>query len=107
MTSVTSAEPTIQLNHFFFLPHLCLFFNLFSIVVNFFDNNSEIISKDVTIIVLLFLRLTFRTSNIYRFLVFLAGVFSGNLSLDVMEGSKWNMTRSGFCGMRSKKVNAT
>ncbi|KAF3657437.1 hypothetical protein T459_12190 [Capsicum annuum] len=32
------------------------------------------------------------------------GVFSGNLSLDVMEGSKWNMTRSGFCGMRSKKI---
>uniref|UniRef100_A0A0V0GXX2 Putative ovule protein n=1 Tax=Solanum chacoense TaxID=4108 RepID=A0A0V0GXX2_SOLCH len=35
------------------------------------------------------------------------GLFSGNLSLDVIEGSKWNMTRSGFCGMRSKKVNAT
>ncbi|MCD7453921.1 hypothetical protein HAX54_022677, partial [Datura stramonium] len=33
------------------------------------------------------------------------GVFSGNLSLDVMEGSKWNMTRSGFCGMRSKKFD--
>ncbi|KAM3270997.1 putative complex I intermediate-associated protein 30 [Capsicum baccatum] len=33
------------------------------------------------------------------------GVFSGNLSLDVIEGSKWNMTRSGFCGMRSKKFD--
>nr|GMC72064.1 probable complex I intermediate-associated protein 30 [Ipomoea batatas] len=33
------------------------------------------------------------------------GVFSGNLSLDVAEGSTWNMTRSGFCGMRSKKFD--
>ncbi|XP_044495302.1 probable complex I intermediate-associated protein 30 isoform X2 [Mangifera indica] len=33
------------------------------------------------------------------------GVFSGNLSLDVSEGSKWNITRSGFCGMRSKKFD--
>ncbi|WRX27062.1 NADH:ubiquinone oxidoreductase intermediate-associated protein 30 - like 2 [Theobroma cacao] len=33
------------------------------------------------------------------------GVFSGNLSLDVNEGSKWNITRSGFCGMRSKKFD--
>ncbi|KAF8401142.1 hypothetical protein HHK36_014446 [Tetracentron sinense] len=31
------------------------------------------------------------------------GIFSGNLSLDVNEGSKWKMNRSGFCGMRSKK----
>lgn len=36
--------------------------------------------------------------------VLLVGIFSGNLSLDVTEGSKWNITRSGFCGMRSKKV---
>ncbi|KAJ9568508.1 hypothetical protein OSB04_004474 [Centaurea solstitialis] len=33
------------------------------------------------------------------------GVFSGNLSLDVTEGTKWNISRSGFCGMRSKKVD--
>ncbi|KAJ4823908.1 hypothetical protein Tsubulata_047817 [Turnera subulata] len=33
------------------------------------------------------------------------GVFSGNLSLDVADDTKWNITRSGFCGMRSKKVN--
>ncbi|KAI3455661.1 hypothetical protein Pfo_012324 [Paulownia fortunei] len=33
------------------------------------------------------------------------GVFSGNLSLDVDEGSKWNISRSGFCGMRSKKFD--
>ncbi|XP_021768071.1 probable complex I intermediate-associated protein 30 [Chenopodium quinoa] len=33
------------------------------------------------------------------------GLFSGTLSLDVMEGSKWNISRSGFCGMRSKKFN--
>ncbi|XP_002529176.2 probable complex I intermediate-associated protein 30 isoform X1 [Ricinus communis] len=33
------------------------------------------------------------------------GVFSGNLSLDVSKGSKWNITRSGFCGMRSKKFD--
>ncbi|KAF2300919.1 hypothetical protein GH714_018282 [Hevea brasiliensis] len=32
-------------------------------------------------------------------------VFSGNLSLEVSEGSKWNITRSGFCGMRSKKFD--
>ncbi|XP_028752123.1 probable complex I intermediate-associated protein 30 [Neltuma alba] len=32
-----------------------------------------------------------------------SGVFSGNLSLDVSEDSKWNIMRSGFCGMRSKK----
>lgn len=32
------------------------------------------------------------------------GLFSGNLSLDVAEGSTWRMNRSGFCGMRSKKV---
>ncbi|KAL4579638.1 hypothetical protein LXL04_015793 [Taraxacum kok-saghyz] len=33
------------------------------------------------------------------------GVFSGNLSLDVTDGTKWNISRSRFCGMRSKKVN--
>ncbi|KAF9673525.1 hypothetical protein SADUNF_Sadunf10G0033300 [Salix dunnii] len=35
----------------------------------------------------------------------LKGVFSGNLSLDVAEGSRWNISRSGFCGMRSKKFD--
>ncbi|XP_052486356.1 probable complex I intermediate-associated protein 30 isoform X1 [Gossypium raimondii] len=34
-----------------------------------------------------------------------SGVFSGNLSRDVTEGTKWNITRSGFCGMRSKKFD--
>ncbi|XP_027906385.1 probable complex I intermediate-associated protein 30 isoform X2 [Vigna unguiculata] len=34
-----------------------------------------------------------------------SGIFSGNLSLDVTEGSKWNITRGGFCGMRSKKFD--
>ncbi|KAH9713822.1 CIA30 domain-containing protein [Citrus sinensis] len=33
------------------------------------------------------------------------GIFSGNLSLDLSEGSKWNISRSGFCGMRSKKFD--
>ncbi|XP_022841881.1 probable complex I intermediate-associated protein 30 [Olea europaea var. sylvestris] len=33
------------------------------------------------------------------------GLFSGNLSLDVSESSRWNITRSGFCGMRSKKFD--
>ncbi|KAL6560015.1 hypothetical protein OROGR_005132 [Orobanche gracilis] len=33
------------------------------------------------------------------------GLFSGNLSLDVNEGSRWNISRSGFCGMRSKKFD--
>ncbi|KAK3022125.1 hypothetical protein RJ639_045264 [Escallonia herrerae] len=33
------------------------------------------------------------------------GIFSGNLSLDVTEGTKWNISRSGFCGMRSKKFD--
>ncbi|KAK4427434.1 putative complex I intermediate-associated protein 30 [Sesamum alatum] len=33
------------------------------------------------------------------------GVFSGNLSLDVDESSRWNISRSGFCGMRSKKFD--
>lgn len=33
------------------------------------------------------------------------GVFSGNLSSDVSEGSRWNITRSGFCGMRSRKFD--
>ncbi|KAG6588363.1 putative complex I intermediate-associated protein 30, partial [Cucurbita argyrosperma subsp. sororia] len=35
----------------------------------------------------------------------LRGIFSGKLSLDVNENSKWNMNRSGFCGMRSKKFD--
>ncbi|KAJ0075844.1 hypothetical protein Patl1_33788 [Pistacia atlantica] len=35
----------------------------------------------------------------------LKGVFSGKLSLDVSEGSKWNISRGGFCGMRSKKFD--
>ncbi|XP_028065763.1 probable complex I intermediate-associated protein 30 isoform X2 [Camellia sinensis] len=35
----------------------------------------------------------------------LRGVFSGKLSLDVAEDSKWNISRSGFCGMRSKKFD--
>ncbi|KAL0547386.1 hypothetical protein IC582_017319 [Cucumis melo] len=35
----------------------------------------------------------------------LRGVFSGNLSLDISGNSKWNITRSGFCGMRSKKFD--
>lgn len=34
-----------------------------------------------------------------------SGIFAGNLSQDVSEGSQWNITRSGFCGMRSKKVD--
>lgn len=33
------------------------------------------------------------------------GIFSGNLSLEVTEGTKWNISRSGFCGMRSKKFD--
>ncbi|KAH7565801.1 hypothetical protein JRO89_XS08G0018800 [Xanthoceras sorbifolium] len=33
------------------------------------------------------------------------GIFSGKLSLDVSEGSKWKISRSGFCGMRSKKFD--
>ncbi|ONK55580.1 uncharacterized protein A4U43_UnF1380 [Asparagus officinalis] len=32
-------------------------------------------------------------------------IFSGNLSLDVTEGSTWRINRSGFCGMRSKKFD--
>ncbi|GAB4834653.1 hypothetical protein Ancab_032916 [Ancistrocladus abbreviatus] len=35
----------------------------------------------------------------------LNATFSGNLSLDVTEGSRWNIRRSGFCGMRSKKFD--
>ncbi|KAM4099645.1 hypothetical protein ACB094_05G007600 [Castanea mollissima] len=35
----------------------------------------------------------------------LSGVFSGNLSLDVSDDSKWKISRSGFCGMRSKKFD--
>ncbi|KAK7294496.1 hypothetical protein RJT34_17385 [Clitoria ternatea] len=34
-----------------------------------------------------------------------SGIFSGSLSLDVAEGSKWNISRGGFCGMRSKKFD--
>ncbi|OMO70567.1 hypothetical protein CCACVL1_18806 [Corchorus capsularis] len=34
-----------------------------------------------------------------------SGVFSGNLSLDVSEDTKWKISRSGFCGMRSKKFD--
>ncbi|KAL5708006.1 hypothetical protein ACHQM5_018848 [Ranunculus cassubicifolius] len=33
------------------------------------------------------------------------GTFSGNLSLDVSEDTKWRISRSGFCGMRSKKFD--
>ncbi|KAL4203162.1 hypothetical protein AMTRI_Chr01g126530 [Amborella trichopoda] len=33
------------------------------------------------------------------------GIFSGHLSSDVSDGSKWRMNRSGFCGMRSKKFD--
>ena len=33
------------------------------------------------------------------------GIFSGNLSTDVAGDSRWKISRSGFCGMRSKKVN--
>lgn len=32
------------------------------------------------------------------------GIFSGNLSFEVTQGAKWNISRGGFCGMRSKKV---
>ncbi|XP_068663666.1 probable complex I intermediate-associated protein 30 [Aristolochia californica] len=35
----------------------------------------------------------------------LNGIFSGSLSPDVIEGSRWKMNRSGFCGMRSKKFD--
>ncbi|XP_056176207.1 probable complex I intermediate-associated protein 30 isoform X2 [Syzygium oleosum] len=35
----------------------------------------------------------------------LKGIFSGHLSLDVAEDSKWNIRRGGFCGMRSKKFD--
>ncbi|KAM3747029.1 hypothetical protein ACB098_05G007700 [Castanea mollissima] len=35
----------------------------------------------------------------------LSGVFSGNLSLDVSDDSKWKIYRCGFCGMRSKKFD--
>ncbi|KAF9623697.1 hypothetical protein IFM89_003842 [Coptis chinensis] len=33
------------------------------------------------------------------------GIFSGNLSMDVTEDSKWRINRSGFCGMRSKRFD--
>ncbi|XP_050104447.1 probable complex I intermediate-associated protein 30 isoform X3 [Malus sylvestris] len=33
------------------------------------------------------------------------GIFSGNLSLDFIEGAKLKINRSGFCGMRSKKFD--
>ncbi|CAO2166254.1 unnamed protein product [Urochloa humidicola] len=35
----------------------------------------------------------------------LTGVFSGNLSSDMSEGSTWRIRRYGFCGMRSKKFD--
>ncbi|CAN1827891.1 Probable complex I intermediate-associated protein 30 [Linum perenne] len=35
----------------------------------------------------------------------LKGVFSGSLSVDLDEDSKWNISRGGFCGMRSKKFD--
>ncbi|CAN0914305.1 Probable complex I intermediate-associated protein 30 [Linum grandiflorum] len=35
----------------------------------------------------------------------LKGVFSGSLSVDLAEDSKWNISRGGFCGMRSKKFD--
>ncbi|KAM0947962.1 putative complex I intermediate-associated protein 30 [Dioscorea sansibarensis] len=35
----------------------------------------------------------------------LSGIFCGNLSSDLAEGSAWRMNRSGFCGMRSKKLD--
>ncbi|XP_049934036.1 probable complex I intermediate-associated protein 30 isoform X3 [Nymphaea colorata] len=35
----------------------------------------------------------------------LNGIFSGNLSSEVSDGSRWRMNRSGFCGMRSKKFD--
>lgn len=33
------------------------------------------------------------------------GLFSGKLSSDVNESSRWNINRSGFCGMRSRKFD--
>ncbi|EPS58917.1 hypothetical protein M569_15894, partial [Genlisea aurea] len=33
------------------------------------------------------------------------GVFSGTISNEIDQASKWNMQRSGFCGMRSKKFD--
>ncbi|KAL5563861.1 hypothetical protein UlMin_033608 [Ulmus minor] len=33
------------------------------------------------------------------------GIFSGNLSLDVTEGTKWNIGKGGFCRMWSKKFD--
>ncbi|KAK4774097.1 hypothetical protein SAY87_029116 [Trapa incisa] len=33
------------------------------------------------------------------------GIFSGSLSVEVSDDAKWNFTRSGFCGMRSKKFD--
>ncbi|KAH9294654.1 hypothetical protein KI387_038242, partial [Taxus chinensis] len=32
-------------------------------------------------------------------------VFSGNLSLDMSQDSRWVMNRSGFCGMRSTQIH--
>lgn len=34
-----------------------------------------------------------------------SGIFSGNLSLEVDESTKWSISRGGFCGMRSKKFD--
>lgn len=42
--------------------------------------------------------------KISQVLISLLGIFSGNLSIEVSDDAKWNFTRSGFCGMRSKKV---
>ncbi|KAL5566785.1 hypothetical protein UlMin_029949 [Ulmus minor] len=33
------------------------------------------------------------------------GIFSSNLSLDVTEGTKWNISKGGFCRMWSKKFD--
>ncbi|XP_027121805.1 probable complex I intermediate-associated protein 30 isoform X1 [Coffea arabica] len=33
------------------------------------------------------------------------GIFSGHLSSELSEGSRWNISRSGFCGMRSRKFD--
>lgn len=44
------------------------------------------------------------TYELWLLLIYLVGIFSGKLSLDLAEDSKWNISRGGFCGMRSKKV---
>ncbi|CAH1448757.1 unnamed protein product [Lactuca virosa] len=35
------------------------------------------------------------------------GVFSGNLSQDVTDSTKWNISRRGFCGMRPLRYRST